>query len=70
MTYQISCATLSFLVILTGTVLAADVNPLDKSPGAKEMTTDSGLKYRMLQLGMDARQPSETQRLCTIPDGW
>jgi len=51
MTHQISCATLTFLVILTGTVLAADVNPLDKSPGAKEMTTDSGLKYVDVAVG-------------------
>ena len=51
MTYQISCATLTFLVVLTGTVLAADVNPLDKSPGAKEMTTDSGLKYVDVAVG-------------------
>ncbi len=45
MAYQIWYVTLSLLVTLTGTVLAADVKPMDKSPGAKEMTTESGLNY-------------------------
>jgi FKBP-type peptidyl-prolyl cis-trans isomerase FkpA len=51
MLYQISWATLSLLVILTGTVLAADVKPMDKSHGAKEMTTESGLKYEDVGVG-------------------
>ena len=45
MAYQIWYVTLSLLVTLTATVLAADVKPMDKSPGAKEMTTESGLTY-------------------------
>ena len=66
MTYQISCATLSFLVILTGTVLAADVNPLDKSPGAKEMTTDSGLKYEDVAVGEWTRGSRRRHSDCAL----
>jgi FKBP-type peptidyl-prolyl cis-trans isomerase FkpA len=51
MTSHLLCATLSLLVTLTGTVSAADVKPMDKSPGAKQMTTESGLKYEDVMVG-------------------
>ncbi len=69
MIYQISCATLSFLVMLTGTALAADVKPLDKSPGAKEMTTDSGLKYVDVTVG-DGREAVVGDTATVHYTGW
>lgn len=67
--HWICCATLALLVPLAGTVLAAEVKPLDKPPGAKDMTTESGLKYVDVVVG-DGREAATGDTATVHYTGW